>query len=201
MDFEYLVIEGNIGVGKTSLVNRLASDTNARVIFEQFADNPFLPRFYEKPEQYAFPLEMSFLAERFHQLKNDLSTPDLFKKSVIADYHISKSMIFASATLEEDVFRVYRKIYNELLQRLPKPNLYVYLHKPVSVLLKNINKRGRNYEQSIRADYLKQIETAYFKYFRQNPAMNVLMIDAGKLDFVGNETDYLIIKERIFTAL
>lgn len=195
----FLVIEGNIGAGKTTLTHKLAADRNAKMVLEQFADNPFLPKFYKNPDKYAFPLEMSFLADRYNQLKSDLSMPDIFSNLVIADYYFNKSLIFAQNTLKDDEMLLYRQFYEMVYSRLPKPDLYVYLHNSIERLLSQIAKRGRGYEKSITAKYLQQIEEAYFTWFRQQKDFPVLVLDAEKLDFVGEKSDYQQIINVIFS--
>jgi len=188
--YKFIVIEGNIGAGKTSLTKKIAKQFNAGALYEQFADNPFLPKFYKEPEKYSFQLELSFLADRFQQLKNELTDRDLFKNFIVSDYYFTKSLIFAGNTLASDEYNLYRKIFNIIYTSLPKPDMYVYLHVNTENLLKNIRKRGRNYEQDIKADYLKKIETGYFDYFKQQRACKFLIIDTNNIDFVQNEMDY-----------
>ncbi len=200
MHIRYLVIEGNIGVGKTSLCHKIAKDYNAKLILEQFADNPFLPKFYENPERYSFPLELSFLADRYNQLKNSTDSPDLFSDLIIADYFFMKSLIFSSSTLQEDEYKLYRQLFNIIYGSLPKPDLYVYLHKDVDNLLRNIKQRGREYEQSITPEYLKNIENGYFGFFKQQKDLKILVIDTNYLDFVNNEHDYETIVNTIFNS-
>lgn len=195
---QYLVIEGNIGAGKTTLATMLAQDLNAKLILEQFADNPFLPQFYQNPERYSFPLELSFLAERYKQLNVDLRTGSLFQNLTIADYFFMKSLIFAQNTLTGDELQLYKQIFSIIYNTLPKPNLYVYLHLQTDKLLQNIKKRGREYEQTITADYLNNLTQGYFDFFKQHPDYTFLVIDTSNLDFVANAEDYLKIKEVIF---
>lgn len=194
----YLVIEGNIGAGKTSLAKQLAFDYNAKLILEQFAENPFLPKFYDNPERYSFPLELSFLAERYHQLNKELNNKDLFHPITIADYYFMKSLIFSKKTLSNDEYGLYRQIFNIIYNSIPKPDLFVYLHLPVNKLLENINKRARNYEKNIKADYLQSIQNGYFEFFKQSIDNKFLIIDTSNLDFVGKKSDYQTIKELIF---
>jgi deoxyadenosine/deoxycytidine kinase len=198
----YLAIEGNIGAGKTTLSNKLASDFNAKLVLERFADNPFLPKFYKDQNRYAFPLEMSFLADRYKQLTNDLSQFDLFKEFVVADYNIFKSLIFAKVTLQEDEFRLYKTMFDIIYKEMPKPDLYVYLYQNTERLLQNIKKRGRNYEQDITPDYLEKINQGYLEYIKSQKNLKVLIIDVSYLDFVQEQIDYLsilnLINESIF---
>ncbi len=198
MDHNFIVIEGNIGAGKTSLSNKIASDYNAKLILEQFAENPFLPKFYEEPEKYSFPLEMSFLADRYNQLKSELSEQDLFKSFTIADYYFMKSLIFSKQTLKDDEYKLYSQFFHIIYNSLPKPDLYVYLHSDVDKLLANIKMRGRNYEQEITADYLLKIQNSYFSFFKQQQDLNFLVIDTNNIDFIGDNSDYLKICEVIF---
>ncbi len=195
---QYVVIEGNIGAGKTTLANRLASDMNARLVLEQFADNPFLPKFYNDPERFSFPLELSFLAERYKQLNAELRSSNLFQPMVIADYFFMKSLIFAQNTLQVDEYNLYRQIFEIIYNSIPKPDLYVFLHKPISGLLENIKKRGREYEQNITAQYLEKIQTGYFEFFKQHPDFTFLLIDTSNIDFISKPSDYLKLKSIIF---
>lgn len=198
MSIDYLVIEGNIGAGKTTLATRLSADLNSRLILEGFTDNPFLPRFYSDPAKYSFPLELSFLAERYTQLKTDLANRDLFHDMTIMDYYFMKSLIFAQNTLAPDEYNLYRKFFDIIYERLPKPDLYVYLHLPENLLIKNIRKRGRDYEQSIEIGYLRTIREGYFNFFSQQTDFPVLIIDTSEIDFVKNSADYQLVKELIF---
>lgn len=193
----FLAIEGNIGAGKTTLTQKIATDFNAKEILERFADNPFLPKFYEDPTRYAFPLEMSFLADRYSQLSDDLSQFNLFSDFVIADYYIFKSLLFAQVTLEDDEIRLYRNVFDIMYKDTSKPNLYVYLYQDTERLLQNIAKRGRSYEQNIPADYLDKINSGYSEFIKSLPQENVLVIDVTEKDFVENQQDYLDILQEI----
>lgn len=194
----FLVIEGNIGAGKTTLAQMISSDYNAQLVTESFAGNPFLPKFYANPSTYAFTLEMSFLAERYSQLMNELQNRDLFKDFAVADYYFMKSLIFSSVTLSDDEFALYRKFFNLIYARLPRPDLYVFLHKDTDVLQKMIKKRGRDYESNIADEYLDNITKAYFNYFKQQSEFPVVIIDTTNIDFVKNDKDYLKICDTIF---
>lgn len=196
--YNYVVIEGNIGAGKTTLAGKIADQFNARLILERFADNPFLPKFYEDPDKYSFPLELSFLADRYKQLKEEVVVQDLFKTFTVADYYFMKSLVFAASTLTGDEFNLYRQIFYIIYGSLPKPDIYVYLHLTPEKLLQNIGKRGRNYEQSISKTYLKKIEESYFSFFRQNPENRYLIIDINEIDFVQNEDHYRRVIDTIF---
>jgi 2-amino-4-hydroxy-6-hydroxymethyldihydropteridine diphosphokinase len=195
--FNYIAIEGNIGAGKTTLASKLAEDCNAKLVLERFADNPFLPKFYKDQSRYAFPLEMSFLADRYQQLSDDLAQFDLFKDFVVADYHIFKSLIFAKVTLQEDEFRLYKTMFDIIHKEMPKPDLYVYLYQNTDRLLRNIKKRGRSYEQEIEASYLEKINQGYLDYIKTQTDLNVLIIDVSELDFVKNQAHYLFLLNEI----
>jgi deoxyguanosine kinase len=188
--YNFIVIEGNIGAGKTTLATRMSEDQHTRLILEQFDDNPFLPKFYEDPEKHAFPLELSFLAERYHQLKTELNSQDIFRPRIISDYYFVKSLIFAGSNLKEDEFRLYSKLFYIINDSLPKPDLFVYLYHSVERLQENIRKRGRSYEQKIQNEYLQKIQNAYFDFFRQMPEMRILVIDVNTADFVNKQEDY-----------
>ena len=196
--YNYIVIEGNIGAGKTSLSKRIAEQFNSQLILEKFADNPFLPKFYENPERYSFPLELSFLAERYHQLNKELNNRDLFSSFSVADYYFMKSLIFSKSTLSADEFNLYRQLFDIIYNSLPKPDLFVYLHVSVEKLLKNISKRGRDYEQNISPDYLQSIQNGYFDFFKQTNDLTFLIIDTNDLDFVNNNEDYDLLLDTIF---
>ncbi|RKS99046.1 2-amino-4-hydroxy-6-hydroxymethyldihydropteridine diphosphokinase [Flavobacterium sp. 123] len=195
--FNYVAFEGNIGAGKTTLATKIAEDFNAKTVLERFADNPFLPKFYEDQNRYAFPLEMSFLADRYKQLSDDLAQFDLFKDFIVADYHIFKSLIFAKITLAEDESRLYRTLFDIVYREMPKPDLYIYLYQNSERLLQNIKKRNRSYEQNIPAEYLDKINSGYLDYIKSQTDLNVLIIDVSNRDFVNKHEDYLYILDEI----
>ena len=195
--FNYIAFEGNIGAGKTTLVQKIAEDFNAKTVLERFADNPFLPKFYKDQSRFAFPLEMSFLADRYQQLSDDLAQFDLFKDFVVADYHIFKSLIFAKITLAEDEYRLYRNLFDIIYKEMPKPGLYIYLYQNTDRLLENIRKRGRSYEQNIETDYLDKINNGYLDYIKSQKGLNVLIIDVSDRDFVKKHEDYLFVLNEI----
>jgi len=196
--YNYVVIEGNIGAGKTTLATRIANQFNGCLILEKFADNPFLPKFYKDPEKYSFQLELSFLASRYRQLNKELGSQDLFKDFTVADYYFMKSLVFAASTLHEEEFNLYRQIFYIIYRSLPKPDIYVYLHLNTERLLENIRKRGREYEKSITGEYLQKIQNSYFTFFRQNAENRYLVIDINNLDFVENADHYKMIIDTIF---
>jgi len=188
--YNYIAIEGNIGAGKTSLAKLMSDEFNARVILERFADNAFLPKFYTDKERFAFPLEMSFLADRYQQLIDDLAQFDLFKNLIVSDYYIFKSLIFAQVTLQKEEYTLYRKIFDIMYKEIVKPDLYIYLYQNTNRLLDNIKKRGRDYEQNIEASYLQKIHDGYSGFIKTEQHLNTLIIDVSELDFVNNHNDY-----------
>ena len=196
MKHSYLVIEGNIGAGKTTLVNLLAERYKGKKVLEGFSDNPFLPKFYEDPQRYAFAVEMSFLSDRYHQLNNDLRQQSLFFKNTFSDYSLSKSLIFARANLEKDEFDLFNKMYQIMMSNLPKPDLIVYLHRDVGELQKNILKRGREYEQNISDEYLKKIQESYIQFLKQQEA-KVLFLDLNETNFINDRKSFEKICELI----
>ncbi|MCG2418594.1 2-amino-4-hydroxy-6-hydroxymethyldihydropteridine diphosphokinase [Aequorivita sp. F47161] len=194
--YNYIAIEGNIGAGKTSLAAKIASDFNAKLILERFKDNPFLPKFYEDAARYAFPLEMSFLADRYQQLVDDITQFDLFKESVIADYDVNKSLIFASITLPEEEYSLYKKLFQMMHKEVPKPDMYIYLYQNTDRLLENIKKRGRKYEQGIEVEYLQKLNAGYLEFIKNQHSESIKIIDISEVDFLKNRADYLkILKE------
>ena len=200
-NFNYIAVEGNIGAGKTTLVSKIAEDFNAKTVLERFADNPFLPKFYKDQNRYAFPLEMSFLADRYQQISDDLAQFDLFKDFIVADYHIFKSLIFAKVTLAEDEYRLYKTLFDIIYKEMPKPDLYIYLYQNTDRLLQNIKRRGRSYEQEIPASYLEKINNGYLDYIKTQKDLNVLIIDVSERDFVKNQEDYIFVLNEIQNKL
>ena len=196
-NYNYIAIEGNIGAGKTSLANKIAQDFNAKLILERFADNAFLPKFYKEPERYAFTLEMSFLADRYQQISDDLSQLDLFKDFMVSDYDVNKSLIFSKVTLPEDEFRLYRKLFYQVYKDIAKPDLYVYLYQNTERLKENIKKRGRKYEIDIKDEYLEKLNSGYLEFLKSQTELNVKIIDISERDFIKNREDYLWILNEI----
>ena len=195
--FKYIAIEGNIGAGKTSLAKKISIDFNSKLILERFADNPFLPKFYDDPDRYAFTLEMSFLAERYQQITDDLSQLNIFNDSIVSDYDIFKSLIFSKITLSEDEFALYRKLFFSMYKDILKPDLYIYLNQNIDRLKENIKKRGRDYEQNIDSKYLKNINSGYLDFHKTQTDLNIKIIDINNMDFVNNRIDYLSILKSI----
>ena len=197
LNLDFLVIEGNIGAGKTTFAKMVSEEFDSKLILESFAENPFLPKFYQDPDKYSFPLELSFLAERYGQLKKELTNRDLFHQHTIADYYFMKSLIFAQNTLARDEYNLYRNFFDIIYERLPKPDLFVYLHLAEEQLLENIRNRGRDYEQSISVDYLKKIREGYFTFFSQQNDFPVLIIDTSKIDFVAHNEHYGLLRNLV----
>ncbi len=196
--YKFIAIEGNIGAGKTSLAKMISQEFNAKLILEEFEHNSFLPKFYSEPERYAFPLELSFLADRYQQLKETVNQQELFSPFTISDYLVSKSLIFARKTLQNDEYNLYHKLFNIIYESLPKPELIIHLYVSVENLQRNIKNRGRDYEQSIKDEYLQSIQESYFDYIKQQENQRIVIIDTNELDFVKNPGDYEILKEYIF---
>ena len=197
MRYNYIAIEGNIGAGKTSLASMIAGQYNGKLILEQFEDNSFLPKFYKEPDKYAFPLEMSFLAERYQQLKEQLTKQDLFKTFTISDYLFNKSLIFAKNNLQADEFALFSRMFTIIDEFLPKPDLMVYLYMDIPSLQRNIKLRGRSYEQTIEDSYLENIQNGYLDHIKKMTGVRVLVIDTSNADFVNNKADYDSILELI----
>jgi deoxyadenosine/deoxycytidine kinase len=188
--YNFIAIEGNIGAGKSSLAQLLANDWNAQLILEEFEDNSFLPKFYEDARRYAFPLEMSFLAARFNQLKKQLPSQDLFKQLIISDYIFAKCLLFSKVNLDEDEYELYHKLFHIINLQLPKPDLLVYLHCPIEKLQWNIANRGRSYEQHIANEYLQNLQETYFGYLYNQNELRILIIDCAQVDFIKNPEQY-----------
>ncbi len=186
MKYNFVTIEGNIGAGKTTLAQLLSNHYKSKLILEEFAENPFLPKFYEKPDQYAFPLELFFMAERYKQLKDLLQTKDMFRTVTISDYLFTKCLLFAKVNLPEEEFRLYQKLFEIINPQILQPEILIYLHTPVNKLQENIKKRNRSYEQSIPNDYLFSLQETYTAYIKQHN-IKTLFVDASNADFIGNE--------------
>lgn len=183
MNYKFITVEGNIGAGKTTLCHLLQERLNAKIILEQFADNPFLPKFYEDRSRYSFPLELSFLAERYKQLKEMLNTRDLFNQFVISDYLFIKSKLFARVNLPDDEYRLYENLFDIIYPNLPVPDLIIYLHAPLEKLRGNIRQRNRDYEQQIEDEYLLELQRAYFQLIKSQQ-FRTLIVDTTQTDFL-----------------
>ena len=196
-NYNYIAIEGNIGSGKTSLSKQISADFNTKLMLERYIDNPFLAKFYENPRDFAFKLEMSFLADRYQQTNEDLSQLNFFNKNIISDYDIHKSLIFSKINLNSDEFNLYRKLFYSLYKSIVKPDLIIFLNQTIENLKGNIKKRGRDYEASISDEYLISINKSYSEFFKSRPDLNVKFIDVSEIDFVKNRLDYLSIINQI----
>lgn len=196
MKHHFITVEGNIGAGKTTLTNLLAKHFNARLILEEFADNPFLKKFYENPHQYAFPVELFFMAERYKQLKDTVHTKDLFQTVTVSDYLFTKCLLFAKVNLPEEEFHLYQKLFDIIHQQLIFPDILIYLHAPVSKLQENIKKRSRDYEQNIPDEYLFNLQETYTSYIKQHN-IKTIFIDAGNADFSGNEKHLKVVLDAL----
>lgn len=196
MKYNFVTIEGNIGAGKTTLAHLLSKHYDARLILEGFADNPFLPKFYENPEQYAFPLELFFMAERYKQLKELLQTKDMFQTLTISDYLFTKCLLFAKVNLPNEEFRLYQKLFDIINPQIVQPEILIYLHTPVNRLQENIKKRNRKYEQSIPNDYLFSLQETYTQYIKQHN-IKTLFVDASNADFLGNDKHLKVITDAL----
>jgi deoxyguanosine kinase len=196
MKYNFVTIEGNIGAGKTTLAHILSKHFNARLVLEEFADNPFLPKFYESPEQYAFPLELFFMAERYKQLKELLQTKDMFQSITISDYLFTKCLLFAKVNLPDEEFRLYQKLFDIINPQIVQPEILIYLHCPVNKLQENIKKRNRQYEQSIPNDYLFTLQETYTQYIKQHH-IKTLFVDASNADFLNNEAHIQVILDAL----
>lgn len=195
--YNYVTIEGNIGAGKTTLAKMLAERINAKLVLEEFEDNAFLPKFYDNPEKYAFPLELSFLAERFHQLKGTTTKPDLFQPKTVSDYFIGKSLIFANNNLDADELNLFQNIFNIMFASLPKPDIIVYLHVGIERLKENIKKRGRSYEMDINSQYLEGINSGYVEFLKKIKDVRVLILDIEEINFVEKKAHFDLIIDMI----
>lgn len=196
MKYNFVTIEGNIGAGKTTLSHLLSKHYNARLVLEEFAENPFLPKFYESPEQYAFPLELFFMAERYKQLKDLLQTKDMFQQITISDYLFTKCLLFAKVNLPDEEFRLYQKLFDIINPQIIQPDILIYLHSPVNKLQENIKKRNRTYEQSIPNDYLFNLQETYTQYIKQHN-VKTIFVDASNADFLGNEAHLKVITDAL----
>jgi deoxyadenosine/deoxycytidine kinase len=196
MKYKFITVEGNIGAGKTTLASLLSEKLNARLVLEEFADNPFLAKFYDNPSQYAFSVELFFMAERFKQLKDLLSQQDLFQTTTVSDYLFTKCLLFAKINLPNDEFRLFQRLFEMMQPQLIQPDLLIYLHAPVNKLQENIKKRNRSYEQNIKDDYLFEIQQTYTHYIKQHP-LRTLFVDASNVDFLHNEQHLNIILEAL----
>ena len=186
MKYSHIIIEGNIGAGKTTVSKMLAKQFNANLILEEFEENDFLPKFYENKERFAFSVELSFLADRYHQLTRKLEKDKL----TIGDYYIVKSLIFAEVTLDKEEYLLYKRIYDIMHEKTKRPELLVYLDLPTEKLLEQIKMRGRSYELDIKSDYLEKIKEGYFSFFNTQKELPVVVLNCENVDLVSNAQHY-----------
>ncbi len=196
MKYNFITIEGNIGAGKTTLASLLSDHFNGKLILEEFAENPFLPKFYENPGQYAFPLELFFMAERYKQLKDLIQTKDIFQTVTISDYLFTKCLLFAKVNLPAEEFLLYQKLFEIINPQIVQPELLIYLHCPVHKLQENIKRRNRSYEQTIASDYLFTLQETYIQYIKQHN-IKTLFIDVSKADFIHNKEQFNCLVEAL----
>ena len=196
MKHHFIAVEGNIGAGKTTLSQLLSQHYNSKLMLEEFAENPFLTKFYENPKQYAFPLELFFLAERFKQQQDLIKTADLFQSVTISDYLFTKCLLFAEVNLPEEEYRLYQKMYEVFSQQLTQPDVLIYLHAPVNKLQSNIKKRNRKFEQSIPDEYLFKLQETYTSYIKQHN-IKTIFVDASNADFLYNEAHFKLITDAL----
>ena len=195
----YIVVEGPIGVGKTSLVRRLGDTFEAELLLEQAEDNPFLERFYQNPKHAALQTQLFFLFQRARQLQ-ELRQSDLFSPVRVADFLLEKDKLFAQVTLSDDEFRLYEQVYSNLTLDAPRPDLVIYLQAPVSVLMARIYKRGRKYERNIEPDYLQRLIEAYTRFFYNYSDSPLLIVNAAEIDLVKGDKDYELLLQRIYNT-
>ena len=196
MKHNFIAVEGNIGAGKTTLSQLLSQHYNAKLMLEEFAENPFLTKFYENPKQYAFPLELFFLAGRFKQQQDLIKTADLFQSVTISDYLFTKCLLFAKVNLPEEEYKLYQKMYDVFSQQLTQPDVLIYLHAPVNKLQSNIKKRNRKFEQSIPDEYLFKLQETYTSYIKQHN-IKTIFVDASNADFLYNEAHFKLITDAL----
>lgn len=196
---KYIVVEGPIGVGKSSLVKRLAASFNSDLVMEKPTKNPFLKRFYSQPKRFALPTQLFFLFQRIRQLQ-ELQQDDLFSQGRVADFMLEKDRLFAQVTLDDDEYRLYQQVYTNLNVEIPQPDLVIYLQAPVDVLQQRIRKRGIRYEQNMSADYLQRLTDVYTTFFHRYDASPLLVVNATEMNFVDEELHYQALVEHIKTV-
>lgn len=189
LPYSYIAVEGLIGAGKTTLAKRLAAEWGGRLVLEEFDDNPFLPKFYQDPQRYGFSVELSFLAQRYHQLKR-VTEQDLFSNCTIADYSLGKSLVFANVTLQADEYALFRDLYTIMYGDLPRPELVLYIHLDMTRVKDRIRSRGRSYEQSIQIDYLQKLQERYLDHLQKLADDRVLVVDLQDHDLMNDALVY-----------
>jgi len=186
MQYNFIAVDGNTGAGKTTLTKKFQEKFGGRIILEEHVDNPFLPLAFKNPEQYGFPNELYFLVKRYHQIMETLTDYDLFGSLHFSDYIFQKTLLYAEVNLAKREFELFKEVFDIFFDELPKPELLLYVHSNVDRLVKNIQKRGRDYEQEVRKQYLQEVEDLYFRYFKENSDLRVLVINSSDIDFVEN---------------
>jgi deoxyadenosine/deoxycytidine kinase len=197
--YNYIAFEGVIGAGKTTFAKAIASQLHTRLLLEEFEDNPFLESFYQDKDKFSFPAELSFLASRYHQLKDSSIKNDLFQEKIISDFVFYKSLVFASINLKGDEMMLYRRLFDIMFSQIPKPDLTIYVQLSIEKVLRNIAKRGRTYEQSIDAMYLEQIHHNYIQYFNQLQHHRIVILHSEELDIYENKNTLPILEEILKT--
>ena len=194
--FRYVVVEGPIGAGKTSLTHKLAAHLSADTLLENADENPFLPRFYQEPRRYALPTQLHFLFDRSRQLR-DLAQGDLFRAGTVSDFLIDKDMLFARLNLEDDEFELYQKVYTDLAPQAPTPDLVIYLQAPIETLQERVNRRGVEFERGMDAGYLQRLANSYSEFFHRYEAAPLLIVNTSHLNFAESDEDFELLLERI----
>ncbi len=194
--YRYIVVEGPIGVGKTSLARKLAERIDADTLLENATDNPFLPRFYLEPRRYALPTQLHFLFERSRQLR-ELAQADLFRGGTVSDFLIDKDMLFARLNLDDDEFDLYQKVYADLAPQAPTPDLVIYLQAPLDSLQARVKQRGVEFERGMAADYLRRLAASYSDFFHRYDAAPLLIVNSEHLNFAQSEADFELLLERV----
>ncbi|MHB0973824.1 MAG: deoxynucleoside kinase [Thiobacillus sp.] len=194
--YRYVVVEGPIGAGKTSLTHKLAEHLGADTLLENAGDNPFLPRFYQEPKRYALPTQLHFLFDRSRQLR-ELAQGDLFRAGTVSDFLIDKDMLFARLNLDDDEFELYQKVYADLAPQAPTPDLVIYLQAPVDALQERVRRRGIEFERGMDAGYLQRLANSYSEFFHRYEAAPLLIVNTSHLNFAESEADLDLLLERI----
>ena len=194
--YRYVVVEGPIGAGKTSLTRKLAERLGADILLENASDNPFLPRFYQEPKRYALPTQLHFLFDRARQLR-DLAQGDLFHAGTVSDFLIDKDMLFARLNLDDDEFELYQKVYSDLAPQAPTPDLVIYLQAPIEALQERVRRRGLDFERSMDAGYLQRLANSYSEFFHRYEDAPLLIVNTSNLNFAESEADFELLLERM----
>jgi len=194
--FRYIVVEGPIGAGKTSLTHKLAEHLSADTLLENASDNPFLPRFYQEPKRYALPTQLHFLFDRARQLR-ELTQGDLFRAGTVSDFLIDKDMLFARMNLDDDEFELYQKVYADLAPQAATPDLVIYLQAPIDALQERVRRRGVDFERGMDSDYLQRLANSYSEFFHRYEAAPLLIVNTSNLNFAESEADFELLLERM----